>query len=43
VTPEEYQEGGIEGCSAMHGPNAAGMLLQAHQQLIQSKKKRSLN
>lgn len=37
VTPEEYQEGGIEGCSALHGPKVAGMLLKSHETLLNSK------
>ena len=37
VTPEEYKQGGIEGCSALHGPQAATVLLRAHDSLLKSK------
>jgi len=37
VTPDEYVEGGIESCTALHGPQAAVTLLNAHQSLMQSK------
>ncbi len=38
VTPEEYREGGVEGCSALHGPQAASLLLNAHESLLKSKR-----
>ena len=37
VTPEEYAEGGIESCTALHGPEAATTLLGAHQDLLNAR------
>lgn len=37
VTPEEYKEGGIEGCTALHGPMASVNLLSAHEELIKAR------
>lgn len=37
VTPDEYSKGGIEGCTALHGPKAAATLLNAHEELMKAK------
>ena len=37
VTPDEYIEGGIESCTALHGPQASVTLLSAHDDLLKAR------